>query len=141
MTYKSIHAKTPTNTTMTNNKTLPIENQLPEAPASATVKFKSKNGFEYLFTLRETTGTELLNKLELLENDLLGRGATPIAQNSFSKPAPVTKPCPVHPSEMMKEHVSKKSGKPYFSHSRGTYPNLDMCFGKGYQENNQGGNY
>lgn len=61
-------------------------NTLPEAPASATVKIKSKNGFEYLFTLRESSGTALLGKLELLETDLTNRGYTALSQgNGFGR--------------------------------------------------------
>lgn len=55
---------------------------LNEAPASTTVKIKSKNGFEYLFTLRETNGIKLLDKMELLELELTDRGYTALSQGS-----------------------------------------------------------
>ena len=107
-----------------------MENKIGEAPASSTVKIKSKNGFEYLFTLRDMTGTTLLDKMEKLEIDLLARGYSALSQ-SFSKftekPKLPEKPCPIHPT-MLKERDGK-NGK-FWSHSMGTYPNLTWCNGQ-----------
>lgn len=107
---------------------------LPEAPASATVKIKSKNGFEYLFTIRDVQASKLLDKLALFEDLILDREYTPLAQgNGFSKAPVATKTCTVHSVEM-KEKTSKRTGKTYFSHWEGTYPNLgEQCFGDGFK--------
>lgn len=55
-----------------------MTDQLPEAPASVTIKYKSKNGFEHLFTLRATTGKELIKKMAIAEQELIDNGATPV---------------------------------------------------------------
>ena len=108
-----------------------MENKIGEAPASATVKIKSKNGFEYLFTLREMTGTALLNKMESLELDLLSRGYSALSQ-SFSKfPQKAdlpTKDCPFH-HQPMKDPKGKG-----FYHSRGVYPDMEYCNGSGFSD-------
>lgn len=121
---------------------------LNEAPASASVKIKSKNGFEYIFTLRDEKASNLMFKIAAMEEKWMGLGWIPVAQNSGFKSNPQasqvpTKMCMVHQVEM-KQKISKTSGKPYFSHSQGEYPNLTMCFGKGWQtkeQPNQNPNY
>jgi hypothetical protein len=122
--------------------------QLPESPISINFRLRSPNGFEHQLTMRhgltEEDFSEFMRVVVEKENILLKKGWTPIAQNTFgaSKPPAVTKPCPTHPEEVMKEKVSKTSGKKYFSHSKGVYPNLTMCFGNGWQEReDQGGGY
>lgn len=130
---------------MEKNTQKPIEKQpekqLYEAPTSASVKIRSARGFEYIFTLRDEHASSLMFKINAMEEKWLALGWTPLAQQQprkfeDNKPEVVTKPCPVHPEEIMKEKVSKKSGKKYFSHSKGIYPDLTMCFGQGWQENN-----
>lgn len=110
-----------------------MENNLNEAPASATVKIKSKNGFEYLFTLREMNGTTLLDKMEKLEITLSSKGYVPSVQ-TFSKFPPKaevpTKPCPTHSGAIMKE--KERNGQKFYSHSRGVYPDLEWCNGQGF---------
>lgn len=51
-----------------------------EAPASNTFKVKSSNGFEHMFTMRDTSVSELLKKIDTIEKALLDRGWTPLAQ-------------------------------------------------------------
>lgn len=70
---------------MEEEKTQSATNNLNEAPASATVKIKSKNGFEYLFTLRDEKASNLMFKIKAMEEKWLGLGWTPLAQNSFGK--------------------------------------------------------
>lgn len=60
-------------------------NQLPEAPASATVKIKSKNGFEWLFTIRDESAKNLMFKMNAMETNWLNNGFTPLAQNQFGR--------------------------------------------------------
>ena len=63
----------------------------------------------------------------------MGLGWTPLSQQSgFTKQPVVSQECPVH-KVAMTQKTSKTSGKLYFSHSEGIYPNLTMCFGKSWQ--------
>lgn len=63
------------------------KNQLPEAPASASVKIKSPNGFEYIFTMRDEKASELIKKMEALENTyFIPKGYTALAQNNSKFP-------------------------------------------------------
>lgn len=112
----------------------PKKEALPEAPASSTVKIKSPNGFEYLFTIRDEKASTLMFKMEAMEKHWISKGFTPLAQNSFAKPPKIEKECPTHKGEMMTQKTSKKSGKTYFSHSKGIYPDITMCFGDGWAE-------
>lgn len=50
---------------------------LPEAPSSVTLSLITPKGFPALFTLRETTGTALINKIALLEKELEEKGYKP----------------------------------------------------------------
>lgn len=117
-------------------KELGDKQELQEAPASASVKIKSANGFEYIFTLRDLKAATLMFKIEAMEKKWLGLGWKPVAQQtSFrSNPGAVqtsTKMCLEHQIPMT-EKISKTSGKHYFSHSEGVYPNNQMCFGQGF---------
>lgn len=128
------------------------QEELPEAAASGTVKFKSKNGYEWLFTIRKTSGSELLQAIEKLELELIAKEAQPLAQSfgAGARPQVVvpTKPCPKH-NVPMKERIRKDTGEKHFSHSRGVYPNLEWCNGGGFpdeiktvqQYEESGGNY
>ncbi len=53
-----------------------------DAPASATVKIKSKNGFEYLFTLRDEKASKLMFKIDAMEAKWISLGWTPLAQQA-----------------------------------------------------------
>lgn len=56
-----------------------------DAPASNTFKVKSANGFEHLFTMRDSSVKELLVKIETVEKALLDKGWAPLAQNNFAR--------------------------------------------------------
>lgn len=115
--------------------------QLPEAPASATVKIKSPNGFEYLFTMRDEKASTLMFKMKAMEDKWKGLGYEPLAQNTSFKRETPTKRCTIHNVDM-REKTSKTTGKKYFSHWQGTYPNLgDQCFGEGFQGQKKVTNY
>lgn len=62
-----------------------------EAPVSATVKVKSPNGFEWLFTMRSDTVSEQTTKIKTMEEEWLKASWTPLAQN-FSKFPPKKEP-------------------------------------------------
>lgn len=90
---------------------------LPEAPASATCKVESPNGFQYLFTLRASSGKDLLTKLAGFELKIINQNWKPLAQwqpngkVEEKKPAK-TKGCPKCGGTMtLREGISKKTGK------------------------------
>lgn len=69
---------------MTDTK-LPVkekqpEKMLPESPTSATVKIKSTNGFEYMFTMRDEHASSLMYKIAAMEDKWLALGWTPVIQ-------------------------------------------------------------
>lgn len=76
---------------MDNTTAKPVENQpaestqFPEAPASATVKIKSPNGFEWLFTIRDEKASTLSFKMKAMEENWMKSGFTPLAQNNGFK--------------------------------------------------------
>lgn len=100
---------------MNEEKTQSATNNLNEAPASATVKIRSKNGFEYLFTLRDEKASNLMFKIKSMEEKWLGLGWTPLAQNSFAKKpaAPIEyvqgQVCPVDGGRLVKPPTGSKA--------------------------------
>lgn len=52
---------------------------------SATTKFKTPSGFEWLFSLRAETSKDLIERIDIIEKVLVDKGFTPIAQNTFGK--------------------------------------------------------
>ena len=96
-----------------------------EAPASLTVKATIR-GYDVLFTLRDTSGRALLDKLMPLLDKLAELGATPAANgNGHGEHAAAgngaeTRVCPIHNAEMRKR---EKDGQVWYSHklADGTY--------------------
>jgi len=73
-----------------------------EAPASATLRIEYK-GYDILFTLRDSTGTDLLKKLEGAISHFEKMGIKPGHQNGHSTPSgtPGNAPnCPSHNKPM-----------------------------------------
>jgi hypothetical protein len=101
----------------------PKRTPLPEAPASATVKVMSGNGFSWLFTMRDEHASNLLFKIKAMEDHFLAAGWTPVVEsrNGVSKgaggiPQPSVEPpiCGIHAKPMnWKSGVSEKTGRPY----------------------------
>lgn len=95
----------------------PEQNQLPEAPASATVKIKSKDGFEWLFTIRDEKASVLSFKMKAMEKNWLEQGFTPLAQNArggFPKKEPEYVPnrtCPNDGAKLV--YANKRDGSKY----------------------------
>lgn len=91
------------------------QNILPEAPASATVKIKSPNGFEWLFTVRDEKASVLSFKMRAMEKNWMEQGFTPLAQNAFGKKpaAPVEyvqgRTCPQDGGRLVKPPVGSKA--------------------------------
>lgn len=106
-----------------------------EAPASVNTRLKSKNGFVYQWTMRDSKNANLFFKIKKMEEKWLSEGFTPVEQQSFSKFPPKvevpTKPCTIH-NVPMKEKIRKTTGEKFYSHSRGVYPNLEWCNGQGF---------
>jgi len=98
-------------------KTMANEEQtstLPEAPASATVKIKSKDGFEWLFTMRDEKASTLMFKMKAMEKNWLESGFTPLAQGFGKKPAEPKeyvegRVCPVDGGKLVKPPVNSKA--------------------------------
>lgn len=74
---------------------------LPEAPAAATAKVKSPNGFEWMVTTRGFTTNEVLDRLPKLEEWLMSHNYTPAENSHRSSAANGTAPnCPTHNKPM-----------------------------------------
>ncbi len=85
---------------------------LPEAPASATAKVKSPNGFTWLLTRRNSSVSALLKELETIEAYLTSNGWEPVEEpqrggkrksksNYVEAPTNGTAPrCPQHQAPM-----------------------------------------
>lgn len=59
-----------------------------EAPASANVRIKSPQGFEWQFTIRDDHASTLLFKMAAMEKRWLGAGFIPVIPTHFQKAAP-----------------------------------------------------
>lgn len=102
-----------------------------EAPAIVFTNFKRPDGFEVSLTLRGESGIELLAKMDKAIDLLKEKGCTPVTRYSPSpsKMAQIeTKDCPVHNVPM-----KNPKGKGFY-HSRGVYPDMEYCSGKGFPE-------
>lgn len=107
-----------------------------EANAVGWTTMRSPNGFVWSYTLRGNLLGEVFTNSLQFEEFAMGRGYIPEVKSYGSKFPPKeegpTQPCAVHGIDM-KQKVSKK-GTIYHSHSEGVYPDLRMCFGKGFIE-------
>lgn len=101
---------------------LPWENELPEAPASATLSVVTPKGYNTLFTLREMTGIALLDKITAVEKQLEERGYKPQVRGFAKKEIKYIegKMCPKDGGRL-KEIVSRKDGKTYWTCENGHY--------------------
>lgn len=114
-----------------------MDKDFPEAPASATISIEI-DGFNTLFTIRERSVKDLYIKTKTMIEQFKHDGVKPqVKTNGFTKkpevPYDENSPaaCKAH-KVMMKERTGQ-DGSSYYSHSRGTYPNLDYCNGKGFK--------
>lgn len=98
-------------------KTTEKQDKLPEAPASANVRIKTKRGYQWQVTMRTETMSQLFKQIEAVENLLETKGWTvpewqqekkSTGQTSFKNFE--TKTCPKCGSKMYKHQV-KKEGK------------------------------
>jgi len=87
---------------------------LPEAPASVTYSVTTAKGYPILFTLRETSGKDLLEKMDAVEKVFEEKGYKPQVRQGFAKKEVEYvegKKCPQCGGRMIKK-VSK-TGKPF----------------------------
>lgn len=102
---------------MTDNQTLP------EAPASATLSVVTPRGYNTLFTLRETSGLTLLDKIESLEKELERREYKPQVKQAFGVKKELDyvegKTCPKDGGRLVKKVT--KAGKPYHKCENGKW--------------------
>lgn len=59
------------------------QDTIPEAVASATYAIMDANGFNILFTVRDTSGTELLGKMKTISENLVIEGFKPQEKKSY----------------------------------------------------------
>lgn len=115
-----------------------------EAPAVAFFAYKRTDGFEVSLTLRDESGKTVLERIEGAIMQIKNAGGVPVAKyqrRSFpDRPVAPTKPCPYpgHNGLSLKEKILK-DGTKLWSHSKGVYPNLTWCNGKGYPDEQEMG--
>lgn len=118
-----------------------MDKQFPEAHAIEFFSYKDENGFERHVTIRGDKFTPVHKAIDLAIEQILEEGGTPIVKGAspsrMSNKAPessgATKMCDEHNVSML-ERISKRTGKPYFSHSTKDGDNWKTCFGRGYTE-------
>lgn len=114
-----------------------MKNESNEAAAVIFTNYKRTDGFEVSFTLRGDSGSDLMGKFDKAIEAIKAAGGTPLPFKSqgsgFSKPQVPTRPCPMHESALMKQKIMK-DGTELWSHSRGVFPNLVYCNGKGFPD-------
>lgn len=96
---------------------------LPEAPASVTLSVITPKGYNALFTLRESTGTALLEKIGALEGVLEAKGYKPQVKQVFGAKKEQEfvegKVCPLDGGRLVKKLT--KAGKPYHKCENGKW--------------------
>jgi hypothetical protein len=92
------------------------DTMLPEAPASANVRIKTKNGFQWQITMRADKVSKLIAQMEISEDFFISKGwVVPNWQSEGDEKKPFVapveeKPCPECKSILRKLQV-KKEGK------------------------------
>ncbi|NLG26246.1 MAG: hypothetical protein GX558_12880 [Clostridiales bacterium] len=105
---------------------MPKQDDIPEAVASVTYSLESPDGFNILFTVRGTSGAELLSDMrKSIEPELKFQGYKPQVKNSFG-PKPKAPPevvpdrkCPMCGSEL--HYGTTKAGVRFIKCSTQTY--------------------
>lgn len=96
---------------------------LNEAPASVTYTITSKGGFNALFTIRDVTGTDLLEKMDKIEKALIDREYKPQIKPIFGQKKEIVyiegKVCPLCKGRLIKKVT--KAGKEYHACENGKY--------------------
>ena len=90
------------------------QEQLPEAKSSVTYSITSKDGFNALFTVRETSGSKLLKLMEIIEKELVEKEYKPqvkYSKKSYKEKDWLKTPCPKCGGRVY--HVKTKTGKEF----------------------------
>lgn len=99
------------------------EIELNEAPASVTYNITSKGGFNALFTIRDVTGTDLLEKMEKIEKTLVEKEYKPQVRLPFGQKKEIVyvegRECPLCKSKLVKK--TTREGKEYYACEKGSY--------------------
>ena len=97
---------------MTEEKTIDLH----EAPASATAKVRTPNGFEWLITTRATTTNELLERVTFLDQEFIIKNWEVVAQRGGKFPDK-----PKHPDtgKIVEGKKCKNCGEPIMISSKG----------------------
>ena len=109
-----------------------------EAPVVMFTNYKREDGFEVSLTLRGTNMAEVATHLNSAIEMIKENGGTPVTRNFQKAFQPSqnasgdTKMCSEH-NIAMKEKLSVKTGKNYFSHSEKTDGEWKTCFGGGWK--------
>lgn len=81
-----------------------------DAPASVTYSIKTKTGFNCLFSIREESGVDLLDKMQLVETRFVTDGITPQPEKSYGAKKPVNivpnRKCPLCGSDLVETTTS-----------------------------------
>ena len=99
-----------------------MNDNFPEAPASATLSVVTPKGYNTLFTLRETTGEALLVKITALEKKLEDLGYKPQLKQTFGKKEVEYvegRVCPLCNGRLVKK--ISKNGKPFHKCENGKW--------------------
>lgn len=100
-----------------------MENNLNEAPASATLSVITPKGFNTLFTIRDMSVNELIKKITIVEDKLDELGYKPQIRQAFGQKKDLQyvegKTCPKDGGKLIKK-VSK-AGKEYHACENGRY--------------------
>jgi hypothetical protein len=106
---------------MTNDEMISLN----EAPASVTLSVVTPKGFPALFTVRDTSGLDLLAKLDTIEKKLEEKGFKPQVK-TFGGGFPKKEVeyvegevCPKDKGRLIKKLT--KAGKPYYACENGHY--------------------
>ena len=103
---------------MTNKET----NELPEAPASATLSVITPKGFNTLFTVRDMSVNELVKKIAIIEEKLDELGYKPQIKGFVKKEVEYVegKTC-LKDGGKLKKIISKKDGTEYWGCANSTF--------------------
>ncbi len=100
-----------------------LTNEIGEAPASATLSVVTPKGYNTLFTLREMTGTALLEKITALEAKLETLGYKPQIKLAFGQKKEIEyvqgQVCPLCKGRLIK--AISKAGKEFHKCENGKY--------------------
>jgi hypothetical protein len=99
-----------------------MNENIPEAPASVTYSITTAKGYSALFTLRDMTGTGLLEKMDQVEEVFEKKGYKPQVRGFAKKEVTFVegKKCPKDGGRLI-EKISTKTGKKFLKCENGRW--------------------